>query len=225
MRLLLAEDEKALSDVLVTILKHNNFSVDAVYNGRDAFDYLLAGNYDGAILDIMMPKMDGITVLKEFRKFNKTLPIMMLTAKAEVDDKVLGLNSGADDYLSKPFEVKELIARIHAMLRRNSGEADNILKFEDISLNRATFEVSSHIGSYRLNNKEFQLLEILMINKGRIISAEAFMDKIWDSESESSINVVWTYISYLRKKLARLSANVEIKAVRNVGYTLVKCSD
>ena len=220
MRLLLAEDEKALSNALVAILKHENFSVDAVYNGQDALDYLLAGNYDGAILDVMMPKMDGISVLKEFRKSNKTLPVLMLTAKNEIDDKVLGLDSGADDYLGKPFDVKELLARIRAMLRRKGGEADNILKFCDISLNRSAFELSSSKESYRLSGKEFQMMEMLLVNQGKVISVEQFMEKIWGYDSDTEMNVVWTYISYLRKKLATLSNTVQIKAIRNIGYVL-----
>ncbi len=225
MRLLLAEDEKALSNALVTILKHNNYSVDAVYNGRDALDYLLNGNYDGAILDIMMPKMDGISVLKAFRAQNKNLPVLLLTAKTETDDKVLGLDSGADDYLGKPFDTKELLARIRAMLRRKSGEAVNTLNFTDIVLDRSTFELSSPRGSFRLGNKEFQMLEMLMLNSGKVISAEQFMERIWGYDTDTDMTVVWTYISYLRKKLSALSDNAQIKAIRNVGYTLEKIND
>ncbi|MGN0823646.1 MAG: response regulator transcription factor [Candidatus Coproplasma sp.] len=225
MRLLLAEDEKALSNALVTILKHNNYSVDAVYNGQDALDYLLNGNYDGAILDIMMPKMDGISVLKAFRAKNKTLPILLLTAKTEIDDKVLGLDCGADDYLGKPFDTKELLARIRAMLRRKGGEAVNTLTFEDVTLNRSTYELSSPYSSFRLGNKEFQMLEMLMLNAGKVISAEQFMERIWGYDSDTEITVVWTYISYLRKKLSALSNKAQIKAIRNVGYTLEKIDD
>lgn len=225
MRLLLAEDEKALSDALVTILKHNNYSVDAVYNGQDALDYLLNGNYDGAILDIMMPKMDGISVLKAFREKDKTVPILILTAKTEIDDKVLGLDCGADDYLGKPFDAKELLARIRAMLRRKAGEAVNALSFADITLNRATFELSSPNGSFRLGSKEFQMLEILMLNRGNIISAEQFMERIWGFDSDTEMTVVWTYISYLRKKLSALTRKAQIKAIRNVGYVLEKADD
>lgn len=220
MRLLLAEDEKALSKALVAILKHNNYSVDAVYNGGDALDYLLNGNYDGAILDIMMPVMDGVSVLKALRGKNKTLPVLMLTAKCEVDDRVRGLDVGADDYLGKPFDVKELLARIRAMLRRNGGVADNVLNFGDISLNRLSFELSSLRGSFRLGGKEFQIMEMLMSQAGKVISAETFMEKIWGYDSETEINVVWTYLSYLRKKLASLSGKVQIKVIRNIGYSL-----
>ncbi|MCH5165022.1 MAG: response regulator transcription factor [Clostridiales bacterium] len=219
MRLLLAEDEKALSNILLTILKHDRYSVDAVYNGQDALDYLLTGNYDGAILDVMMPKMDGITVLKELRKTNKTLPVLMLTAKTEIDDKVLGLDSGADDYLGKPFDVKELLARLRAMLRRKSGQADNTLKFQDVTLDLSTFELSSPRGVFRLSSKEFQMMAMLM-DRGKVVSAEQFMEKIWGYESETESNVVWTYISYLRKKLAELTDKVQIRAIRNIGYTL-----
>lgn len=225
MRLLLAEDEKALSNALVTILKHNNYSVDAVYNGQDALDYLLNGNYDGAILDIMMPKKDGISVLKEFRAVNKSLPVLLLTAKTEIDDKVLGLDCGADDYLGKPFDVKELLARIRAMLRRIEGEAVNIISFADITLNRSSYELSSARGSFRLYNKEFQMLEMLMINAEKVISAEQFMQKVWGYESETDITVVWTYISYLRKKLSAISEKVQIKAIRNIGYMLEMIND
>ena len=225
MRLLLAEDEKALSNALVTILKHNNYSVDAVYNGQDALDYLQSGNYDGAILDIMMPKMDGISVLKAFRVQNKSLPVLLLTAKTEVDDKVLGLDSGADDYLGKPFDVKELLARIRAMLRRKSGEAVNTLSYADMVLDRSTFELSSPCGSFRLGNKEFQMLEMLMQNSGKVISAEQFMERIWGYDTDTDMTVVWTYISYLRKKISALSDKAQIKAIRNVGYTLEKVND
>ena len=222
MKLLLAEDEKALSKALVAILKHENYTVDAVFNGEDALDYLLSGDYDGAILDIMMPKKDGISVLKEFRTHNKTMPILLLTAKTEVDDKVIGLDSGADDYLGKPFDVKELLARIRAMLRRKQGEADNLLIVSDLSLNRSTFELRSSKGDFRLGNKEFQLIELLMLNEGKVIPTETILSKIWGYDSEAETNVVWTYISYLRKKLAALTNTVEIEAVRNVGYVLVK---
>lgn len=225
MRLLLAEDERALSRALVTILTHNHYSVDAVYNGQDALDYLLSGCYDGAILDIMMPKMDGISVLKELRKTNKSLPVLMLTAKSEIDDRVLGLDSGADDYLGKPFDVKELLARIRAMLRRKGGAADNVLTFSELSLNRSTFELSSQRGAFRLGNKEFQMLEMLMLRPSNVIPVEAFMEKIWGYESETEINVVWTYASYLRKKIAALSDRVQIKAIRNLGYALVNSDD
>lgn len=197
MRLLLAEDEKDLSDALVTVLKHNNYSVDAVYNGQDALDYLT--NYDGAILDIMMPKLDGISVLKQVRAQGNHLPILMLTAKSEIDDRVNGLDSGADDYLTKPFSMKELLARIRAMTRRQAETTDAILSFGDVRLDRSTYQLSTDTGTLRLANKEYQMLEMLMTNPGQVISVEQFMDKIWGYDSEAEFNVVWVYISYLRK--------------------------
>lgn len=220
MRLLLAEDEKDLSDALVTVLKHNNYSVDAVYNGQDALDYLENGNYDGAILDIMMPKMDGITVLKRVRASGNRIPILLLTAKSEIDDRVEGLDSGADDYLAKPFSMKELLARIRAITRRQMDSPDNLLQFADIILDRSTYQLTVNDASIRLANKEYQMLEMLMANPGQFISVDQFMDKIWGYDSEAELNVVWVYISYLRKKLSALDAHVQIKAARGIGYAL-----
>ena len=221
MRLLLAEDEKDLSDALVTVLKHNNYSVDAVYNGQDALDYLTEGdNYDGAILDIMMPRLDGISVLKQVRAQGNHLPILMLTAKSEIDDRVNGLDSGADDYLTKPFSMKELLARIRAMTRRQAETTDAILSFGDLKLDRSTYQLSCHQETLRLANKEYQMLEMLMTNPGQIISVEQFMDKIWGYDSEAEFNVVGVYISYLRKKLTTLQSTVQIKATRGLGYSL-----
>ena len=220
MRLLLAEDEKELSKALVAILKHSNYSVDAVYDGEEALTYLQTENYDGAILDIMMPKIDGITVLKTIREKGNNIPVLMLTAKAEIDDRVVGLDSGADDYLTKPFATKELLARIRSMTRKEIEITNSVLTFGNINLIRSNFELSSDSGSFRLANKEFQMLEMLMINPGNIISADRFMEKIWRNDSEAEINVVWIYISYLRKKLASLSANVHIKIDNNKGYSL-----
>ncbi len=220
MRLLLAEDEKALSKALTTILKHNHYSVDAVYNGQDALDYLETDIYDGVILDIMMPKVDGITVLKKIRAEGNRVPVLMLTAKSEVDDRVLGLDCGADDYLTKPFAAKELLARIRVMTRRQLETVDTVLSFEDISLNRATFELASGESFLRLANKEFQMMELLLERPGQVIPTERFMEKIWGYDSDAELNVVWVYISYLRKKLKKLNAGVQIKVVRNAGYLL-----
>lgn len=220
MRILFAEDELALSKALTTILKRNNYSVDAVYDGQTALEYLEMDNYDCAILDIMMPKLDGISVLKEIRKKGMQIPVIMLTAKSEVDDKVLGLDSGANDYLTKPFEAKELMARIRAVTRIQTVQSDSLLKFGNLTLNQATFELSSPAGSISLANKEFQMLELLMSNPHHLISADGFFEKIWGYDSEAEMNVVWVYISYLRKKLEKLDADVKIKATRNVGYSL-----
>ena len=220
MRLLLAEDEKELSDALVAILKHNNYSVDAVYNGEDALHYLEADIYDGAILDIMMPKMDGITVLKNTRAQGNDVPVLILTAKSEVDDRVLGLDSGADDYLSKPFAAKELLARIRAVTRRRTEAVSSVLKVGNISLDCTTFELKSSADTIRLPNKEFQIMELLAANPGQVISTERFMEKIWGYDSETDVGVVWAYISYLRKRLTGLEANVKIKVARGQGYYL-----
>lgn len=220
MRLLLAEDEKDLSKALCAVLKHNNYSVDAVYNGEDALDYGLCENYDGIILDIMMPKKNGIEVLSQLREKGISTPVLILTAKTDIEDRITGLDAGADDYLTKPFAMGELLARIRAMTRRKTEFSPNLLTLGNLSLNRETFELSSDKGSFRLGNKEFQMIELLMNNPGRLISTEQFMEKIWGYETEAEINVVWVYISYLRKKLVALEANVEIKASRGVGYTL-----
>ena len=220
MRLLLAEDEKELSNALVTVLKHNNYSVNAVYNGQDALDYLETENYDGAILDIMMPKMDGLTVLKTIRSHGNSVPVLILTARSEIDDRVEGLDCGADDYLTKPFSMKELLARIRAMTRRKTDTTDSVLKYSDIELDRSTYQLSSKGKELRLASKEYQMLEMLMVNPGQIISANQFMDRIWGYDSEAEMNVVWVYISYLRKKLASIDSSVQIKATRGLGYSL-----
>ena len=220
MRLLLAEDERSLSKAIVTILEKNNYSADAVYDGVEALEYLESGNYDSLILDIMMPRMDGLTVLKKLREKGNTIPVLMLTAKSEVDDKVQGLDMGANDYLTKPFATKELLARIRAMTRNQMVQPVSQLTMGNITLDQATFELSSPAGSFRLANKEYQMLEMMMRNPRQIISAERFMERIWGYDSEAEINVVWVYISYLRKKLAALHADIQIKASRNVGYSL-----
>lgn len=219
MRILLAEDERSLAKALVKIFEKNHYSADAVYNGKDALDYLENGNYDVAVLDVMMPGMDGISVLKKIRAQGNRIPVMILTAKAEIDDKVLGLDSGANYYLTKPFDTKELLAGIRA-ITRSTVEFDAKLTMGNISLDRKTFTISSETGSFRLANKEFQMMEMLMNNPKRLISAEMFMEKIWGYDSDAEINVVWVYISYLRKKLIALNADIEIKATRNAGYSL-----
>ena len=225
MRLPLAEDERSLAKAVGAILEKNNFSVDVVYDGADALDYLRAGNYDGAVLDIMMPRMTGIEVLRTIRAEGSMLPVLLLTAKSEIDDKVEGLDSGANDYLTKPFNSKELLARIRAMTRTQAAQGSSELKIGNITLDRATFELSSPSGSFRLANKEFQMLETLMANPHNLISTERFLEKIWGYDSEAEINVVWVYISYLRKKLTALNANVQIKATRNAGYSLEVVED
>lgn len=222
MRLLLAEDEAALSKALKAILERNNYSVDAVYDGQEALEYLKSDNYDGVILDIMMPKIDGITVLRTIREQGNLVPVLLLTAKSEVDDKVLGLDAGANDYLTKPFNSRELLARIRAMTRTQTAQADSMLRAGNVTLNLATYELSTVSGSYRLANKEFQMMEMLMRNPGNLIATERFMEKIWGYDSEAEINVVWVYISYLRKKLNALGADVKINVKRNAGYMLAE---
>lgn len=219
MRVLYAEDEIALSRAVAKILEKNNYTVDVVHNGLDALDYLQTGNYDIAILDIMMPKLDGISTLRKLRSVGITIPVIMLTAKSEIDDKVLGLDSGANDYLTKPFDTKELLARIR-VLTRGTKPVDSTIQFGNISLDRATFALSSPSGSFRLANKEFQMMEILMSNPKNLVSSEQFMEKIWGYDANAEINVVWVYISYLRKKLNALHANIQIRSARNAGYTL-----
>ena len=220
MRLLLAEDEEELSEALAAVLRHNNYSVDTVYDGQEALDYLEGQEYDGVILDIMMPKKNGIEVLKTVRAHKNQVPVLLLTAKTQVDDRVEGLDAGADDYLGKPFAMKELLARVRAMTRRREGLTDNLLTIGNLSLNRLTFELSVGEEKVRLANKDFQMMEMLMVNPGQIISTDRFMEKIWGYDSETEISVVWVYVSNLRKRLAALGADVEIKAVRNQGYSL-----
>lgn len=225
MRILLVEDEQALSKALCVILERNNYSVDPVYDGQEALDYLETDNYDAIILDIMIPKIDGIKVLKKIREQGNLIPVLMLTAKSEIDDKIEGLDSGANDYLTKPFNTRELLARIRAMTRVQSMQKTSILNYGNVTLNRATFELSTPSGSLRLANKEFQMLEMLMTSPKNVTSSERFMEKIWGYDSEAEINVVWVYISYLRKKLASLHADIQIQATRGVGYSLEKVHD
>ena len=226
MRVLIAEDEKPLARAIVKIFEKNNCSADAVHNGEDALAWLDAGNYDVLVLDVMMPKLDGIGVLRTLRARRNPIPVLLLTAKSEVEDKVLGLDAGANYYLTKPFDAKELLAAVRAITRKNDAP-DSRLTVGNLTLDRATFTLSSPTGAVRLANKEFQMMELLMANPRQILSAEQFMERIWGMEADAEISVVWVYISYLRKKLASLGANVRIKALRNVGYCLeeVSCSN
>lgn len=221
MRILLAEDERSLSRAVIALLEKDNYSADAVYDGQEALEYLEAGNYDALILDLMMPKMDGLTVLRTLREQGNPIPVLILTAKSEVDDKVLGLDTGANDYLTKPFSTQELMARIRAMTRsQTGGQVTSRLTFGNITLDQATFELSSPAGSFRLANKEFQMMEMLMRNPRQIIPTERFLERIWGYDSEVELSVVWVYISYLRKKLSALRSNIQIKVTRNAGYSL-----
>ena len=220
MRLLLAEDEKELAKALAVILRHNNYSVDTVHDGEDALTYLENGDYDGVILDIMMPKLDGMSVLRKIRSDGNGIPVLILTAKSDIDDRVEGLDAGADDYLTKPFAMKELLARVRAMLRRRTESVETSLSFGDLTLQLSTCMLSCNGKEQRLTNKEFQMLEMLITADGGIISVDRFMDKIWGYDSETEQNVVWVYVSYLRRKLASLGSSVVIEAHRNLGYSL-----
>lgn len=219
MRILIAEDEAALARALVKIFEKNNFSADAVDNGKDVLLYLDAGNYDACVMDIMMPCMDGLSALRELRARGHQLPVLLLSAKGEIEDRVTGLDSGANDYLPKPFDTRELLARVRAMTRP-AAAVDSRLTFGNITLDRSTYELFTPSGRFRLANKEYQMLELLLQNPGHLISTTRFMEKIWGYDSEAELSVVWVYISYLRKKLVALRANVEIRATRNLGYSL-----
>lgn len=220
MRLLLAEDEKALSEVLVTVLEKHNYSVEAVYDGISALKHLETQVYDAAILDVMMPGTDGITVLKTLRKNGNMLPVMILTARTEIEDRVTGLDSGANDYLPKPFDTRELLARIRVMMRMQGSQTDEISKTGNIKLNHATLEMSSDVSSFRLSGKEFQMMKVFMENPGIPISSDMLLDKIWGLGSKEEKETVWAYISFLRKKLTALHADVGISTVDIGTYQL-----
>ncbi|CDA33990.1 putative uncharacterized protein [Firmicutes bacterium CAG:536] len=220
MRLLLAEDEKSLSHALVTILEKSHYSVDAVYDGQEALEYLESEAYDGLILDIMMPKVDGITVLKTIRKQGNKIPVLILSAKSEIEDKVDGLDAGANDYLAKPFDARELLARIRVITRVNTESNDSLIRFGHVTLNRKTYVLKGEKAEFKLANKEFQMMELLMANPHQVLSTDRIFEKIWGYESDTEINIVWVYIAYLRKKLVKMHADIEIKAHRNVGYSV-----
>lgn len=220
MRILVADDEQEMTEVLAELLRRAHYSVDVVYNGRDSLDYGLAENYDCLILDIMMPELDGIQVLRTLREQQVSTPVLLLTAKGQVIDRITGLDSGADDYLPKPFDNGELIARVRALTRRGGVYLPNVLTAGKASLDRSTFELRGSSGAVRLGNKEFQMLELLMRQRGRPISTEQFMERIWGYDSEAELNVAWAYISYLRRKLEAVGAQLRITARRGQGYVL-----
>ncbi len=218
MKLLLAEDERDLSAAVKKILEVRGFSVDCAFDGEEALAYLKSYRYDAAILDVMMPKLDGISVVKRMRFQGDSTPVLILTAKAETDDKVLGLDSGADDYLTKPFVVKELIARVKALTRRR-GEVMTSFTFGNLTLNGETHEMRAE-KSVRLTGREYDLMEYFLKNKNAVLSTERILLGVWDVETEAEINVVWVFISSLRKKMKEIGANVRIAAARGVGYRL-----
>lgn len=220
MKLLYAEDEISMSEAVVDILSYHKYVVDAVYDGADALDYALSEHYDGIILDIMMPKKTGLEVLQTLRQKGISTPVLLLTAKAEVEDRIQGLDLGADDYLPKPFAMGELLARVRAMLRRKDMFTPDILRCGNLSLNLQSYVLSSNTQSVVLPKLEYRLMEILMLNRGIYLSTEDLLVKVWGYNTDAELGVVWVYISYLRKRLQALKANVIISARRNVGYTL-----
>ena len=222
--ILICDDEKDIVSAIEIYLKTAGYSVYKAYNGMEAVDMVNSNDIQLVLMDVMMPQMDGITAMAKIRE-SSNVPVIMLTAKSEIDDRVFGLDSGADDYVTKPFVAKELIARIRAVTRRKSETESPNLAFENITLNRSTCELSSDKASVRLANKEYQMLEMFMSNPRQIISPDRFMEKIWGFDSDTEQNVVWVYISYLRKKLAKVGANVQIKAARNMGYSLEAKND
>ena len=220
MKLLYAEDEPAMSEAVTDILTYHNYSVDAVYDGAEALDYAHSEQYDGIILDVMMPKKSGLDVLRQLRLEGCRTPVLLLTAKGEVEDRIDGLDAGADDYLPKPFAMGELLARVRAMLRRLEEFTPNVIACGDLRLNQQNAELSCKEQTVVLPKLEYKLMELLMLNRGICLSTEDILVKVWGYETEADIGVVWVYISYLRKRLVSLGSTVEIKARRGVGYTL-----
>ena len=220
MRILIAEDETELAKGLKFLLEKNMFTVDIVHDGAEALSYFRCRDYDVVILDIMMPKIDGLEVLRQIREAGSGVPVLMLTAKAEIEDRVIGLEAGADDYLPKPFASPEFIARVRALSRRNTGYTEACLSFGNVKLDCNRYEMSCGGEMVRLNNKEFQLMELFMRNPRFVFSTAHLMDKIWGQDSEADISVVWTYVGFLRRKLKELEADIEIRTDRGAGYFL-----
>ena len=220
MKLLYAEDEIAMSEAVTDILTYHKYIVDAVYDGADALYYAEHEQYDGIILDVMMPKMSGLEVLTALRQKGIRTPVLLLTAKGEISDRIEGLDAGADDYLPKPFAMGELLARVRAMLRRREEFTPDILRMGNISLNMQSYALSCAGETVVLPKLEYQMLELLMLNRGIFLSTEDLLTKIWGYDTEAEIGVVWVYISYLRKRLSAMGANVELRAKRGVGYRL-----
>ena len=220
MKLLYAEDEISMSEAVVDILTYHKYTVDAVYDGKEALDYARTEKYDGIILDIMMPGMDGTEVLRTLRREGCTTPVLLLTAKGEIEDRILGLDLGADDYLPKPFAMGKLIARVRAMLRRKENFTPDVLRCGNLSLNIQNAELRCGEQFFILPKLEYQLMELLMLNQGIFLSSEDLLVRVWGYNTEAELGTVWVYLSYLRKRLTALNANVVIRARRNVGYTL-----
>ena len=220
MRILLAEDEVSIARALKLMLEKNQYTVDMVHNGADALDFINSVPYDALVLDIMMPEMDGIELLAAVRKMGIKTPTLFLTAKGEIEDRVAGLDAGADDYLPKPFATSEFLARVRALVRRSVAYAPTTLRFGGVELDCSQYTLRTFSGEQRLNNKEYQLMELFMRNPRQVFSTTLLMDKVWELESEAGTDVVWTYIGFLRRKLRELNADIEIKTIRGAGYTL-----
>lgn len=220
MKLLYAEDEPAMAEAVEDILTYHHYLVDRVADGEEALAYARTGDYDGLILDIMMPRMDGLEVLAQLRREGNRIPVLLLTAKGEVEDRITGLDLGADDYLPKPFAMGELLARVRAMLRRREAFTPEVLRCGDVTLNQATFQLSCGGVSVTLPKLEYRLMEVLMGNQGIYLSSEDLLVKVWGYDAEAELGVMWVYLSYLRKRLAKLGAHVAIRVRRGVGYTL-----
>lgn len=220
MRILIAEDEITIAKALKVMLEKNKYAVDIVHNGLDAVDYITNGHYDVIVLDIMMPGMDGISVLKNIRNHGIATPTLFLTAKSEVEDRVAGLDAGADDYLPKPFATSEFLARIRALTRRSNQYAPVLLQFGNTTLDCSQYMLRTDFSDVRLNNKEYQLMELFLRHPHQVFSTKHIMDAVWSIDSDAEIDVVWTYIGFLRKKLRQLQADIEIKTIRGAGYAL-----
>ncbi len=225
MRLLLAEDEEALSEAVVDVLKYHRYQVDAVYDGGEALDYIHSGDYDGIILDIMMPVKSGLEVLRQIRSEGCRTPVLLLTAKSQIEDRIEGLDLGADDYLTKPFHMGELLARIRAMLRRREEFTPDIRSFGDITLNPQTSELQCGEKTAVLSRLECRMMDVLILNKGIYLSSEDLLEKVWGYDSDADVGSVWVYISYLRKQLAKVGSGVKVKARRGTGYMLQEQED
>lgn len=221
MKILLAEDTRDMNHVLTAALTHEGYDVDSAFDGEEALDFVRTNGYDAVVLDIMMPKKDGLQVLKELREENIVTPVLLLTAKAEVDDRVNGLDAGADDYLTKPFAMKELLARVRAMTRRKTEYAAKKLQYGDFSLDDEKFELSCE-NSVRLSVKEFELLQALILNQNHEVSTQYLLEHVWDGAEEAGPDTVWLYISYLRGKLRSVASNVEIEGERGSSFRLME---
>lgn len=220
MRILVIEDEEALADAIAEILKQNNYAVDVIYRGDEGLDYANSGIYDMILLDIMLPGMDGLTVLKTLRQNRISTPVILLTAKSDVSDIITGLDAGSDDYLAKPFSTGELLARIRALLRRGNHYVGEILSHDDLTLNKGTMELSCGKDTIRLGLKEAQIMELLIQNPGQVIPKTLLIEKVWGIDSNAEYNNIEVYISFLRQKLNSLDTSVQIRTIRGVGYQL-----